>query len=77
MGKTGVLGKNLSEQGRPTTNSTHIWRRSWDLNQGHIGEGDVRVFGDAVLLHFWCDFAVIFIVSCGIVVFQSQAVCGI
>ena len=54
MGKTGVLGKNLSEQGRPTTNSTHIWRRSWDLNQSHIGEGDVRVFGDAVLLHFWC-----------------------
>ena len=43
VGKTGVPGKNLSEQGRPATNSTHIWRWSWDLNQGHIGEGNVRV----------------------------------
>ena len=37
-GKTGVPGKNLSEQRRePTTNSTYIWRRRRDLNRGHIG----------------------------------------
>ena len=37
-GKTEYLEKNPSEQGRePTTNSTHIWRRCWDLNLGHIG----------------------------------------
>ena len=30
-------------------------------------EGDVRVCGDAVLLDFWCGFAVL----------QNQAVCGI
>ena len=30
--------KNLSEQGRkPTTNSTHIWRRRRDLYPDHIG----------------------------------------
>ena len=30
--------KKPSEQRRePTTNSTHIWRRCWDLNPGHIG----------------------------------------
>ena len=35
--------KNLSEQRRePTTNSTHIWLRCWDLNLGHIGGRQVR-----------------------------------
>ena len=30
--------KKPSEQRRePTTNSTHIWCRCWDLNPGHIG----------------------------------------
>ena len=37
-GKPEYPEKNLSKQGRePTTNSTHIWRRRQDLNQGHIG----------------------------------------
>ena len=37
-GKAEFLEKNLSEQGRePTTNSTHIWSQSRDLNPGHIG----------------------------------------
>ena len=37
-GKPEYPEKNLSKQGRePTTNSTHIWRRLQDLNQGHIG----------------------------------------
>ena len=37
-GKPEYPEKNLSEQGRePTTNSTHIWRRRWDLKPGHIG----------------------------------------
>ena len=37
-GKPEYPEKNLSEQGRkPTTNSTHIWRRHGDLNPGHIG----------------------------------------
>ena len=30
--------KNLSEQGREPTNSTHIWRRRRDLNPGNIDE---------------------------------------
>ena len=38
-------------------------------------EGGVRVCSDAVLLDFWCGFAVIFILSCGIAVLQNQAVC--
>ena len=40
-------------------------------------EGGVRVCGDAVLLEFWCGFAEIFILSCGIAVIQNQAVYGI
>ena len=49
---------------------------------GHITarvlqERGVRVCGDAVLLDFWCGFAVIFILSCGNAVLQKQAVCGI
>ena len=38
--------------------------------------GDVRVCSDAVLLDFWYGFADIFILSCGIVILQNQAVCG-
>ena len=34
-GKLEYPEKNHLEQGRePTTNSTHIWRRRWDLNPG-------------------------------------------
>ena len=37
-GKPEYPEKNLSEQRRePTTNSTHIWRRVWESNPGHIG----------------------------------------
>ena len=37
-GKPEYPVKNLSEQRRkPTTNSTHIWRRGRDLNPGHTG----------------------------------------
>ena len=37
-GKPEYPEKNLSEQGRkPTTNSTHMWRRRQDSNPGHIG----------------------------------------
>ena len=37
-GKTGVRGKNLSEQRRePKTNSTNIWHWCQDLKVGHIG----------------------------------------
>ena len=32
--KTEVQGENLEE---PTTNSTHMWRRSWDSTPGHTG----------------------------------------
>ena len=47
-------------------------------NYMHIAgiEGGVRVCGDAVLLYCWCGFSEIFILSCGIVVLQNQAVCG-
>ena len=37
-GKPEYPEKNLSEQRKePTTNLTHIWRRRWELNPGHIG----------------------------------------
>ena len=36
-----------------------------------------RVCGDVVLLDFWCGFAEIFILFCGIAVLQDQAVCCI
>ena len=42
-----------------------------------LSEGDVRVCGVAFLHNFWCGFAVIFILSCGIAVLQNQAVCSI
>ena len=29
--------KNVSVQSREPTNSTHIWRRVWESNPGHIG----------------------------------------
>jgi len=34
----------------------------------HLPEGGVRVCGDAVLRYFWCGFAEIFILTCGIAV---------
>ena len=36
-GETGVPGENLSMQSREPTYSTHIWRRIWKSNSGHIG----------------------------------------
>ena len=39
-------------------------------------EEGVRVCGIAVLGHFWCGVAVIFISKYGIAVFRVQAVCG-
>ena len=41
-----------------------------------VTEGGVRVCGIAVLGHFWCGVAVIFISKYGIAVFRVQAVCG-
>ena len=38
--------------------------------------GGVRVCGTAVLGHFWCGVAVIFISKYGIAVFRVQVVCG-
>ena len=35
--KPGYPGKNLSEQSREPTNSTHIWRPIRESNPGHIG----------------------------------------
>ena len=39
-------------------------------NDDQIGvlRGGLRVCGDAVLRYFWCGFAVIFILTCGIAV---------
>ena len=42
-----------------------------------LREGGVRVCGAGVLLDFWCGFAEIYILSCGIAVLQYQAVYGI
>ena len=36
-GKPEYPDKNLSVQSREPTNSTHIWRRVWESNPGHIG----------------------------------------
>ena len=36
-GKPEYPGKNLSEQSREPTNSTHIWRPILESNPGHIG----------------------------------------
>ena len=36
-GKPEYLAKNLSEQRTEPTNSTHMWRRVWESNPGHIG----------------------------------------
>ena len=41
-----------------------------------LEEGGVRVRGDAVLRCFWCGFSEIFLLTCGIAVFQDCAVCG-
>ena len=40
--ETGVSGEKLSVQSREPTNSTHIWRRIWESNPGHIGGRRVR-----------------------------------
>ena len=36
-GKLEYPKKNISVQSREPTNSTHIWRRVWESNLGHIG----------------------------------------
>ena len=36
-GKPGYPGENIPEQSREPTNSTHMWRRVWELNPGNIG----------------------------------------
>ena len=46
------------------------------LQGGSHAEGGVRVRGDAVLRCFWCGFSEIFLLTCGIAVFQDCAVCG-
>ena len=35
--KQKYLEKNISEQSREPTTSTHIWHRVWESNPGHIG----------------------------------------
>ena len=40
-------------------------------------EEDVKVCGDAVLPYFWCGFAEIFILTCGISVLLDYSVCGL
>ena len=44
--------------------------------QVQLWEGGIRVCSDAVLLDFWCGFAEIFTLSCGIAVLQKQN-CGV
>ena len=46
------------------------------LSSPTLQEGGVRVCGIAVLGHFWCGVAAIFISKYGIAVFRVQAVCG-
>ena len=42
-----------------------------------LNERGVRVWGDVVVLDFWCGFAEIFILICRTVVLQNQVVCDI
>ena len=42
-----------------------------------LSEGDVRVCGDPFLLDVWCDFAEIFILSCGSCGFTKPSGFGI
>ena len=46
------------------------------IPQTNTTEGGVRVCGIAVLGHFWCGVAVVFISKYGIAVFRVEAVCG-
>ena len=39
-----------------------------------IKSGDIRVWGAAVLRYYWRGFAKLFILSCGIAVFQHQVI---
>ena len=43
----------------------------------HVHEGDMGVYGIAVLGFFSCGISVILISTCGIAVSSSLAVCGI
>ena len=57
--------------------STNVLANAIGQNdRSSIKEGGVRVCGIAVLGHFWCGVAVIFISKYGIAVFRVQAVCG-
>ena len=46
--------KNLAVHNREPTNSTHIWRRVWESNPGHIIFGGRRVLSP--LRHPWFPF---------------------
>ena len=54
--------------GRPLAQMPLKWSRSRDFKSK---EGGVRVCGDAVQRYFWCGFAEIFILTCGIAVLQN------
>ena len=63
------------QKGKRSTSACHFFKLGTSTFS-LLKEGGVRVCGDAVLLDFWCGFAVIFILSCGNAVLQNQAVCG-
>jgi len=41
-----------------------------------VFEGDIGVYGDAVLDNFSCGISVILILTCGIAVLSRSSVCG-
>ena len=57
--------------------SQTTWVFSGTFRDNVLFEGGVKVCGIAVLRYFWCGFAEIFILNCGISVFHYAAVCGL
>ena len=65
---------NCIETSRCGENSEHLLALQYYNAAARLGcwlRGTVKVCGDAGLLHFWCSFAGIFILSCGLVVLPN------
>ena len=69
-----ILRSSPSLEIRSTTRGSQLIAMGFSFH--NTMEGGVRVCGIAVLGHFWCGVAVIFISKYGIAVFRVQAVCG-
>ena len=62
---TFFLRTNQSSKNKP------LFENQSARNTCNCNEGCVRVSSDALVRYFWCGFAEIFILDCGIAVFQD------